>query len=186
MKYTPQSTDADLILGCKQKDRLAQKYLYQRYFGKMLGICMRYANGKEEAIEILNMAFMKVFESLDQYKATGAFGGWIARIVFNTSIDFVRKNTTYKKVMDYNTERDASINEEAVDNLAVEDLYKTIQKLPPARRTVFCMYVIDGYKHKEIAEQLNISVGTSKWHLSSARKELQELLKNYQRSSLEI
>lgn len=186
MKYTPQSADADLIMGCKQKNRLAQKYLYQRYFGKMLGICMRYANNREEAAEILNIAFLKVFESLDQYKATGAFGGWVARIVFNTSIDFVRKNTTYKKVMDYNSEKDAAINEEAIENLAVEDLYKTIQKLPPASRSVFCLYVIDGYKHQEIADQLQISVGTSKWHLSNARKELQILLKNYQRSSLEI
>ena len=178
-KYHPTSSEEELIAGCRQRDRLAQKYLYERYFGKMLGISMRYTNNREEAVEVLNIAFMKVFCSIDSYKPTGSFGGWIARIVFNSSIDFVRSNTTYRKVIDLNTEREKPIDNPALDNLAMEELYAIIQELPPASRTVFSMYVIDGYKHHEIAERLDISVGTSKWHLSNARKSLQEKIKKY-------
>jgi len=178
MKYTPKSSDQDLILGCRKEHPLAQKYLYQRYFGKMLGISMRYTSNREEAVEVLNTAFFKVFTSLDKFKEPGSFPGWVARIVFNCSIDHVRKQVTYKKVIDLNSERETSINNTAIDNLATEDLYKAIQMLPPSSRTVFCLYVIDGYKHHEIGTQLGISEGTSKWHLSTARKELQKILVN--------
>lgn len=185
MKYTLQSSDEDLILGCREKNRLAQKYLYQRYFGKLLGVCMRYTSNREEAIGILNMAFFKIFDSLDRYKATGSFQGWMAKIALNTSIDHIRSNTTYKKVMDYNSEKEGSMNNDAIDQLQAEDLYKVIQQLPPASRNVFCLYAIEGYKHQEIAKQLEISEGTSKWHLSNARKELKKLLSNLEQYPLE-
>lgn len=178
MKFTPKSSEQDLILGCRKEHPLAQKYVYQRYFGKMLGICMRYTSHREEATEVLNMAFFKVFTNIHQFKEPGTFAGWIARIVFNTSIDHVRKQITYKKVIDLNSEKETSINNDAIDNLATEDLYKAIQLLPPSSRTVFCMYVIDGYKHQEIGDKLGISDGTSKWHLSNARKELKKILVN--------
>ena len=178
MKYSPKSSDQDLILGCRKEHPLAQKYLYQRYFGKMLGISMRYTSSREEAVEVLNTAFFKVFTCLDQFKEPGSFAGWVARIVFNTSIDFVRKQITYKKVIDLNSEKENSINNDAIDTLATEDLYKAIQMLPPSSRTVFCLYVIEGYKHHEIGTQLGISEGTSKWHLSTARKELKKILVN--------
>ena len=186
MKYTPQSNEQDLIQGCRDKDRLAQKYLYQRYFGKMLGICMRYTKNREEAVEVLNIAFFKVLNNLDKYAPSGPFGGWVARIVFNTSIDFVRKQNSYKKVMDFNVEKENSIENEALDNLATEELFKAIQKLSPANRTVFSLYVIEGFKHHEIAKELNISEGTSKWHLANARKTLREILKNYNRKGASI
>jgi len=178
MKYSPKSSDQDLILGCRKEHPLAQKYLYQRYFGKMLGISMRYTSNREEAVEVLNTAFFKVFTCLHQFKEPGSFAGWVARIVFNTSIDFVRKQVTYKKVIDLNSEKETSINNDAIDTLATEDLYKAIQMLPPSSRTVFCLYVIEGYKHHEIGTQLGISEGTSKWHLSTARKELRKILVN--------
>ena len=178
MKYTPKSTEQELILGCRKEHPLAQKYIYQKYFGKMLGICMRYTSNREEATEVLNMAFFKVFTCINQFKEPGSFSGWIARITFNCSIDHVRKQITYKKNIDLNSEKETSIDNEAIDNLATEDLYKAIQMLTPASRTVFCMYAIDGYKHREIGEKLGISEGTSKWHLSSARKALQEILVN--------
>ncbi len=177
MRYSPHSTDIELVEGCRNRNRLAQKYLYQRYFGKMLGIPMRYTGNKETATEVLNMAFFKVFKSIDKYEPSGKLHNWIAKIVFNASIDHVRQHTVYKQRMDFETEKEAVIQCEALENLLVEDLYKLIQLLPPASRTVFCMYCIDGYKHKEIAEQLNISVGTSKWHLAFAKKQLRKLLK---------
>lgn len=177
MKYSLKSSDKELIKGCRKGNRLAQKGLYEKYFGKMMGIAMRYTNNKEEAIEILNGAFLKVFTSLDKYTDENNLAGWIARIVFNTSIDHVRKHTRYRQVMDFNVERDASIHNEAVDNLQAEDLYGLVQRLPQASRTVFSLYVVDGYKHREIAEMLGISEGTSKWHLASARRELKRMIR---------
>jgi len=182
MQYSKHSTDEELIQGCRQKNRLAQKYLYQRFYGKMLGISMRYTKQKSEAVDVLNQAFLKVFEKIDLYEPTGSFSGWIARIVFNTSIDFVRRNTLYKEVMDFNTEKETAMDAEIIDRLFAEDLYQVIQQLPTTSRTVFSLYVIDGYKHREIAELLNISANTSKWHLAEARKKLQKNLRNYQRN----
>lgn len=176
MKYSKQSSNEDLIKGCVQENRLAQKYLYERFYGQMLGISMRYTSHKEEAIEVLNLAFFKVFRSIDKYKPTGSLAGWISTIVFNTSIDFIRKNKTYKASMDFEIEKEVTFRGDALDNLLVEDIYKLIQKLPPASRNVFCLYAIDGFKHREISEKLGISEGTSKWHYAEARKELQKLI----------
>ncbi len=177
MRYTLHSEDKDLIQGCRQKDRLAQKYLYQRYYGKMLGICMRYTSQKSEAIDVLNQAFLKVFEKIDQYQPSGSFSGWIAKIVFNTAIDYIRRHTLYKEVMDYNSEQEVSMDAAIFEQLYVEDLYQSIQRLPASSRNVFSLYVIDGYKHREIADLLNISINTSKWQLAEARKQLQKDLK---------
>jgi RNA polymerase sigma factor (sigma-70 family) len=184
MKYSKKNTDKDLTEGCRQGHRLAQKILYERYFGKMLGIAMRYTKQKDEAVEILNAAFMKVFTSLDKYKDNNNLAGWIAKIVFNCSIDHVRKHTKYRKVMNFEIERDSPVVNDSINNLHVEDLFKLIQKLPNASRTVFCLYVVDGYKHKEVAEMLNITVGTSKWHLANARKALQKMI--YQQDQEEL
>ena len=181
MKYTLHSTDEILIQGCLQQDRLAQKYLYQRFAGRMLGICMRYTNNREEAKEVLNIAFMKVFQSIKSYKEIGALSGWIAQIVFRTTIDQVRANLKYKEVMDFNIEKDKPIENEALSNLNTEVLYQLIQKLSPSAKTVFSMYVIDGYTHAEIAKELGISNGTSKWYLSEARKSLQNLFQKIDR-----
>jgi len=177
MKYTTKSTDQQLVEGCRQNNRLAQKILYERFFGQMMGIAMRYTKSKNEAIEILNTAFLKVFTSLDKYKNKNKLAGWIAKIVFNASIDHVRKHNRYRKVMNFEIERDRPVKNESLDNLHVEDLYKLIQKLPEASRNVFCLYVIDGYKHKEVADLLDITVGTSKWHLANARKQLRKLIR---------
>ena len=184
MKYSIHSTDEELIRGCRQQNRLAQKYLYQRYYGKMLGIGMRYTSQRSEAEDVLNRAFLKVFNSIHKYKPTGSFSGWIARIVFNTAIDYVRQHTHYREVMDFNVQRDQSIGAEAIDRLFAEDLYRAIQQLPATSRAVFSLYVIDGYKHREIGEILEIKLNTSKWHLAEARKMLKEGLKNYHRSKM--
>ncbi len=187
MKYSSKCSDYELIQGCKLSNRLAQKNLYERYFGKMYGIAMRYTQNQEEALEILNNSFLKVFTSLDKYEDNNNLAGWIARIVFNTAIDFVRRNTKYRKVMDFNVQNNAAVGNGSIENLQVEYLYRLIQKLPPSSRTVFNLYVIDGYKHKEIAELLEISVGTSKWHLANARKELQSMINsryNYEKEQL--
>lgn len=181
MAYHQQSTDDVLRQGCIQQHRLAQQYLYRRYFGRLLGIAMRYANNRDDATDVLNQAFLKIFNSLEQFQDTGSFFGWMAKIVFHTAIDHVRHNKTYRRVMDYSTVADQAVESDATDRLDVEDLYRMIQLLPPASRTVFSLYVIDGYKHHEIAEMLGISEGTSKWHLSNARQEMKKKIEqNYQ------
>lgn len=184
MRYSTKNTDKELVAGCRRGHRLAQKILYERYFGKMLGIAMRYTKHQEEAIEILNAAFLKVFTALDKYQDNNNLAGWIAKIVFNSAIDHVRRHTKYRKVMNFEVERDAPVYNDSINHLQVEDLYKLIQKLPTASQTVFCLYVIDGYKHKEVAEILDITIGTSKWHLANARKELQRLIRQQDREEL--
>ncbi len=177
MKITLESSDEDLVKACISNDRLAQKYLYQRYFGNMLGICMRYTSNRYEAIEVLNEAFLRVFESLPNYQNQGKLSGWIARIVFRSTIDYVRANTSYKQMIHFQEYQEPQVENTALSNLAAEELYEVIQKLPPASRSVFNLYVVEGFKHAEIAQQLGISVGTSKWHLAQARKNLQFLIK---------
>ena len=162
-------------------DNREQGKVYKMYYGKMLGIPMRYTRSKEEAQGILNEAFVKVFRSIDNYKNLGdegSFSGWIAKIVFNTTKDHVRRVTKYKDRVVLGEIPITSVNNNALDNLSLQEIYAKIQMLPSASQKVFSLYVIDGYSHREIAEILSISEGTSKWHLSNARVKLQELLKN--------
>lgn len=186
MAYTINSTDQDLIQGCLRKDRMAQQFLYRRYYGKLLGIGMRYTSDKEEATDVLNRAFMKIFNKLDQYKPTGSFKSWMTSIVFNTAIDYVRSKTKYREVMDFNVEKEMEVNPVVIDQLFAEDLYREIQELSIHARTVFSLYVIDGYKHREIAELLKISENTSKYHLAEARKTLQKRLSKYNPNRIRI
>ena len=167
-----------IIEGCKQNDRLSQATLYKKFFGKMMAMCLRYAASRDEALEILNEGFLKVFTNLDNYNTTGSFEGWVRRIIFHTAMDTVRTRLRYKEEpMAENF--DASVSENLTENLQVADLMLLLEKLPQATRTVFNLFAIEGYKHQEIAELLNISESTSKWHVSEARKQLQKLLKNY-------
>lgn len=145
---------------------------------------MRYTSDKEEATSILNQAFLRIFKYIKNYNDQGNLMGWMARITLNTSIDHARKNMRYKKTMFYNEDApDISVENEVIQQLKSEDLFKLIQRLKPGQRTVFSLYVIDGFKHREIAERLDISQGTSKWHLAEAKKELRSLLEKQMRNS---
>lgn len=177
MAYHPQSTDEELRQGCIERHPLAQEYLYRRYFGRLLGTAMRYSSDRETAVGVLNQAFLKIFNSLEQYNNTGSFAGWMAKIVLHTAIDHARSQITYRKTMDFSTPADRVVTNEAPGLLEAEDLYRLVQQLPPATRTVFSLYVVDGYKHREIADMLGIDEGTSKWHLAHARRELQTLIR---------
>lgn len=171
MRFTAQDTDQQLLNGCRQDDRLAQRYLYERYGGRLLAIPMRYTSNRDEAIEILNTAFFKIFQSIHNYQPTHSLATWMSKIVFYATIDQVRKNISHSKTTIYNNEfPDNSIENDAINDLAVEELYELVQQLPPATQAVFSLFAVDGYKHTEITEMLNISEGTSKWHLAEARK----------------
>jgi len=174
--FTNQSTDAELVAGCSQQQRSAQRLLYQRYYGKMLGICMRYTSNREEAEDVLNRAFLKIFQNIGGYGEQGSLSGWMATITLRTAIDHVRSHVKYRQVMEFDGGHDLPDDAVALDNLYAEDLYRLIQQLPPTGRAVFSMNVVEGYTHQEISEMLGINVNTSKWHLAEAKKQLREWL----------
>ena len=171
-------TDEQLVKRCLEKDSVAQERLFNLYSKKMMGVCLRYTRGEDEAKDVLQVAFIKVFEKLDLYDSEGSLEGWIRKVVINTALDNIRKN---KKIND-NIEIDkvdyqlSNTEESGYDVLKVQDLLAIIQKMPVGFRTVFNLYAIEGYSHKEIAEQLDISVSTSKSQYSRARVYLQNVL----------
>jgi RNA polymerase sigma factor (sigma-70 family) len=180
--------EIDIIKGCLRNDRASQKILYEHFYSKMLGVCLRYSKSNDEAKDIVHEGFLKVFDSLKNFKATGSFEGWVRRIMVNTSIDHLRKNKQNYLIVStvYANEKSVNMAEEIDDDdLAMhidkEEILKAVQELTPAYRTVFNLYVIEEYTHKEIAEMLDISEGTSKSNLSKAkfnlRKNLTHLLK---------
>jgi RNA polymerase sigma factor (sigma-70 family) len=175
--YSAKDTDQQLLDGCRQGNPLAQRYLYERYGGRLLAITMRYTSSREEAVEVMNTAFLKIFQSVQNYQPTHSLYTWMGKIVFHTAIDYVRANTSYRKSVVYNDILpEQAIDNEAMNDLAIEELFELIQQLPPATKAVFSLYAVDGYKHKEIAEMLHISEGTSKWHFAEARRKLQASL----------
>lgn len=171
------SSDEELIIACRRGERLAQKYLYERYYGRMKGIALRYTRNEDEAIDIINVGFMKVFNALDRYEPQTNLGAWISRIIFNSAIDFIRRETKFKKDTSYpDMPLESPMQNEALSNLGIDEIFALIQKLPIQYRTVFSLYVIDGFKHHEIVELLDIPIGSSKYYLSKAREMLQELI----------
>jgi RNA polymerase sigma-70 factor (ECF subfamily) len=168
-----------LIEACKQNKRKARNRLYQLYANKFLGICLRYTRNKTEAEDVLHDSFIKIFTKIDQYTGKGSFEGWMKRIVTNTAIQLLRDRIQERKVFDENkeVEQDAEITEEQNEDLPrldAKDLMQIIQNLPDGYRAVFNMYVFEGMGHKEIAETLNISEGTSKSQYFRAKQLLRK------------
>ena len=166
----------ELISGCRRGDHHAQQRVFDRYSSRMYGICLRYVRSTMQAEDVLVMAFTKVFERINQFKGEGSFEGWIRRITVNEALTSLRKMRVMMVETDLEyADREPDFNALS-DHLEAEDLLKMIEKLPPGYRVVFNMYAIDGYSHKEIADQLGISENTSKSQLSRARMYLQKLL----------
>lgn len=169
-------TESDLIRGCLEGDRRMQELLYQRFSPKMYAISLRYAGKTEDAQDILQDGFVKVFRNLGMYRGDGSFEGWMRRIFVNTAIEHYRR-----QVQTYNVTETHEITLESkgatvLDTLSLKDLMSAIQQLSPGYKTVFNLYVIEGYTHKEIAEMIGISEGTSKSQLARAKGILQEIL----------
>lgn len=150
--------------------------LYQHFFGYAMSICLRYASTREEATEVMNDGFLKIFTKLNLYDQNRSLHGWIRRIMINTAIDHLRHFQHHQHKLDRDLENAMKVSapENILSNLACEDIIAEIQQLSPAYRTVFNMYVMDGFTHEEIAGQLGISIGTSKSNLSKARGILQQ------------
>lgn len=172
-------SEADLIQGCLKGDSKIQKELYNRFAPKMYAVCLRYANNAENAQDLLQEGFVKIFRNLNRFRGEGSFEGWIRRIFVNTSIEYYRKKTNVFSI----TEREDLMVEDgglnALDKLAEKDIIKLVQELSPGYRTVFNLYTIEGFSHKEIGVMLGISEGTSKSQLARAKGILKKKVEQF-------
>ena len=173
----------NIIEGCKKGKRKYQKQLFEKFYGKMMGVCLRYARDEDEAQDMVQNGFIKIFDKLDVYNFTGSFEGWVRRIMVNTAIDLIRKNknNTYsieeESTIRNETDEDGIVLEEELDelNLKARKAIEAINKLSTAYKLVFNLYVVEGYTHKEIADYLKISEGTSKSNLAKAKQKLRAI-----------
>ena len=162
--------------GCRNGNPRAQQKLFKHFYSPMFRICMRYADSTDEAEDMLSEGFLKVFSNLHKYENTGSFESWMKRVMVNAALDYRRKYSPKAEMTDLETvaESDAigfDVNS-AVAHMTSESILLLIQQLPPMTRTVFNLFVFDGFSHAEIAGQLNISEGTSAWHVNAARTRL--------------
>lgn len=164
----------DIIKGCVDGKRLAQNELYKRFAGKMYAVCVRYSKDATEAEDVLQDGFVKVFQNIQNFKNEGSFEGWVRKIMVNTALEkFRKKNHLYPVGEIFELAKDLK-HEDVENNIHAEELMKVIQKLSPGYRTVFNLFAIEGYSHKEIGDKLGISEGTSKSQLARARAVLQD------------
>ncbi|WP_026464558.1 RNA polymerase sigma factor [Adhaeribacter aquaticus] len=168
-------SEPELLKALRKGEGKAQKYLYEHYAGIMLGICIRYLKNEMDAEEIMLNGFVRIFQNIHQFEEKGSFEGWMKRIVINEALGFLRKKEPLHLAIE--KEHIQLPNDATVESaLAAEDLLKLLYDLPAGYRTVFNLYAIEGYSHKEIAEMLDITEGTSKSQLSKARAMLQKRL----------
>lgn len=165
-----------LVSGCIGQDRKSQKMLYKAFYGFAMAICLRYAGNRDEAAEVMNQGFMKVFTKIETFDPSRPFKAWLGRIMMNVSIDHYRANL--KMVYAEDLENAEHLDDGTITdgNLNYQDLLTMVQQLPQAYRTVFNLFAIDGYSHEEIADMLNINIGTSKSNLFKARQKLKQMI----------
>jgi RNA polymerase sigma-70 factor (ECF subfamily) len=181
LKKTTRFTEDDLdsiITACLKRDSKAEVTLIKMFFGYAKSISMRYASSAQEAEEIINDGFLKVFDNLSKYNHTRPFRAWLRAIIINTAIDYYRKRQKYANHADVDDMEIISYSEDVISKISAEEILSLIQRLSPAYRMVFTLYVIDGYTHREIADMLGIKEGTSKSNLQDARMKLQIMIKN--------
>lgn len=170
--------ESALVKKCIDGDQKAQRALFEMYAPKMLGVCLRYAKNQEQAEDVLQDGFIKVFNNLSKYSGSGSLEGWVRRIMVNTSLDQIRKEVKFQDNIDFE-EVDFKVETKSfiVEGLMAEDLLLLINSMPDGYKTVFNLFAIEGYSHKEIADQLSITENTSKSQYSRARSFLQQKLK---------
>ena len=171
----------NIINGCLKGNRRDQELLYRRHAPKLYAVCLQYSGNDEEARDILQEGFIKIFENLNHYKYEGSFEGWMRRIIVNTALEKFRSRHNLYRVDDIDQipELDAEPDSEDYSGLDAEDLLEIIRELPPKYRMVFNLFAIEGYSHKEIGQMVNISEGTSKSNLARARIILQRRVGSY-------
>lgn len=176
MKVAFSVIEEELIKGCMKNDRLAQKRLYERFYGKMMGVCMRYSSHREQATEILNLGYFKVFKTIESFAEKGGnLEAWIYRIMVNTAIDYLRAEVRHQHS---DLEKTVYVEDtsDVISDMSAAQIMELVNRLTPGYRAVFNLYVVEGYNHKEIGDLLGISEGTSKSNLAKARAKLQEMI----------
>lgn len=173
------------IRGCALNERESQKKIYNSFYGYAMAICDCYANNEDDAVEILNDGFLKIFKEIHRYKPAytneiNSFKGWLRKIMVCTAIDHFRKNKKHRLVgeLDITTVQTSAQEENGLDKLSYDEIIRFIQNLSPGYRIVLNLFIVEGFSHEEIADQLGISIGTSKSNLAKARKQLQKILFN--------
>lgn len=172
----------EIIRGCAKGDRKCQQLIYEKFYGKMLGVCMRYSTNTEEAKDVLQDGFIKVFSNIKKYGSSGSFEGWLRKVIVNTAIDHIRKNKKLLKQTDpdslQNIAEQTNDDEDTPQwlNFSSQEIMQAVQQLSPAYRTVFNMFMMEEFTHKEIARKLRISEGTSKANFSKAKRNLRKIL----------
>jgi len=161
---------------CKKGDPKAQKQLYDMYAPLFMSMAMRYMKNVESAEDVMVMGFFKIFDNINKFKGEGSFEGWMKRIVVNEALMQIRKKNNLYMTLEL-SDVDKADEASVINDMAYEDLLALLDELPPGYRTIFNMYVIEGYKHREIAELLKISINTSKSQLILAKKRMRELIK---------
>lgn len=168
--------ERDLIQACVRKERWAQKVLYEEFYSMMMGVCLRYSNNDEDALDILHEGFIKVFKNVSKYQAGTSLTAWIRRIMVNTAIDYYRRSIR-RRTEDIEEAYDLrSHSADAVSQCSEKEILDAVQSLSPAYRAVFNLYVIEGHSHREIADLLEITESTSRSNLVKARLKLKEIL----------
>jgi RNA polymerase sigma-70 factor, ECF subfamily len=174
-----------IIKGCKQFHPRHQEALYRECYEPMMAVCMRYTTHRDQASDLYNQAMLKVLKGIGQFENKGVFLGWVRRIVVNTCIDHCRREVKYSiRPIDQEEDINVYVSPEAENKMATEDIINWMSELPKNTGLVFNLFAIEGYRHDEIAQYLGISVGTSKWHVNEARRQLQLKFKNAQQNEI--
>ena len=166
--------EKDLVQQAKDGKPRSLEKLYRHFYGYAMSIALRYSNSREEACEIVNDSFMKVFDKLGQYSEESSFKGWFRRILINTSIDYYRKNVKYYADMDIEKANQQLCDASVVDELSKDEILGVLRELPEILRIIFNMYEIEGYSHSEISDNLGIPPSTSRTYLARAKQKLRE------------
>lgn len=171
----------EIVKGCRKRRRDSQKKLYKMFYAYGMSITLRYADSRGQAAEILNDAFMKVFSNINKYDINRPFKPWLRQIIVNTAINNYHKTKNERQMEELEmADEEMSRQEQIISGISYEEIIEMVQQLSPAYRTVFNLYAIEGFKHREIAEMLDISIGTSKSNLAKAKRNLQSILeKNF-------
>lgn len=170
--------EEELIRCCIKENRDCQRKLYEMFAPKMFALCLRYTNSREDAEDALQESFVRIFDNLDKFRFEGSFEGWLRRITVHTVLRLVQKKSPLKFAEDTETVKTADTAPDVLGKMGEQDLMSLISKLPQGYRVVFNMFAIEGYSHAEIANQLNISEGTSRSQYARARKHLQHFVNN--------
>ncbi|MBW3546128.1 MAG: sigma-70 family RNA polymerase sigma factor, partial [Bacteroidetes bacterium] len=176
LRIWKKTEEQDLVSGCRRGEHKAQRSVYEQHAPQMLAVCLRYVHDRSEAESVMVNGFLKVFDKIGQYSGEGSFEGWIRRIMVNESLLYLRQNKHAHMMVEVEAASREVYTDDALQQLAAEELMALVHKLPEGYRTVFNLYAIEGYSHKEIAEQLDIAENTSKSQLSRARSQLQQLV----------